>query len=84
MSLATHWECGTKISRGNAFDVAPFVPVISAADRRKQSSRTRWDKKLAARGLTRADTAKAKAERINKTVNLSAHCERTESAKAPR
>jgi len=73
---AAHWPCGTPRSQGNAFDIP------RTGDTAKTKSAKRYDKKLAAQGRSRLDTAKTKAMRVNPESSLAAFI--PNSTKAPR
>ena len=78
------WEDGTPKSSGNAFDIPKSAPVLTAAEKQNLRNRKSWDQKLEKQGRTRADAAKNMATRVNKNIDLSAHCGLTNSIKSSR
>ena len=82
------WSDGTPKSTNNAFHIAKREPTKAELDKaaqRKKRNFDRYTRKLAERGLTRADIARQQAERTNKHVELGVHgAMASNSEKAPR
>jgi len=78
------WDCGTAKSTGNAFTVTPRF--TSEQELRNEALKKRryddYTKKLALRGLTRADVKRNLAERQNAENSLAAFVPK--SIRAPR